>query len=202
MTPEQIADFAARSTTPPLQPGQGPYRPADRARPSGLPAPAAQARPVHRSRPGLLGAALPGSAEENLQTADERSWPVAPTPSAARSSTTTGSLLDRERVDWLEFYIVSGAQIGKAQPPALTPRLFLLREGDRLFLGEKITGHFTLDPVKPDDTVVFLGHRHRRGAAQLHAVGAARAADTAAASCRPAACAIAAISATSPSTRS
>ncbi len=32
---------------------------------------------------------------------------------------------------------------------------------------------FTLDPVKPDDTVVFLAHGHRRGAAQLHAVGPA-----------------------------
>jgi ferredoxin--NADP+ reductase len=32
----------------------------------------------------------------------------------------------------------------------------MLREGDRLFLGEKITGNFTLDPVKPDDTVLFL----------------------------------------------
>jgi ferredoxin--NADP+ reductase len=43
---------------------------------------------------------------------------------------------------------------GKA--PALTPRLFLLREGDRLFMQEKITGHFTLDPVQPGDTVLFL----------------------------------------------
>jgi ferredoxin--NADP+ reductase len=34
--------------------------------------------------------------------------------------------------------------------------LFLLREGDRLHLGETITGHFTLDGVKPDDTVLFL----------------------------------------------
>src|SRR5215210_5962731 len=41
--------------------------------------------------------------------------------------------------------------------PALTPRLFLLREGDRLNIGEKITGHYTLEPVKPGDTVVFLG---------------------------------------------
>src|SRR5207248_169197 len=40
--------------------------------------------------------------------------------------------------------------------PALTPRLFMLREGDRLAIGEKITGHFTLDPVKPGDSVVFL----------------------------------------------
>src|SRR5262249_23535956 len=41
-------------------------------------------------------------------------------------------------------------------PPALTPRLFNLQQGDRVFLGEKITGHFTLDPVKPTDNVVFL----------------------------------------------
>src|SRR5437773_9544517 len=32
----------------------------------------------------------------------------------------------------------------------------MLREGDRLYLGEKITGHFTLDPVKPNDAVLFL----------------------------------------------
>ena len=31
------------------------------------------------------------------------------------------------------------------------------REGDRLQLGEKITGHYTLEPVKPGDTVLFLG---------------------------------------------
>ena len=41
--------------------------------------------------------------------------------------------------------------------PALTPRLFMLEEGDRINIGEKITGHYTLDPVKPGDTVVFLG---------------------------------------------
>jgi len=68
-----------------------------------------------------------------------------------------GRLLDREQVDWLEFYIVLVRESFKTVPPALTPRLFLLREGDRLFMGEKITGHFTLDPVKPEDTVVFLG---------------------------------------------
>src|SRR5262249_48978250 len=44
----------------------------------------------------------------------------------------------------------------KVLPPALTPRLFLLQEGERLFMGEKITGNFTLDPVRPNDTVLFL----------------------------------------------
>ncbi len=65
-----------------------------------------------------------------------------------------GALLDRTGVDWLEFYIVLVRTAEKA--PALTPRLFLLQEGDRLFMGEKITGHFTLDPVQPNDSVVFL----------------------------------------------
>jgi ferredoxin/flavodoxin---NADP+ reductase len=67
-----------------------------------------------------------------------------------------GKLLDRTGVDWLEFYIVLVRDSEKEPPPALTPRLFLLEEGVRLFHGEKITGHFTLDPVKPGDTVVFL----------------------------------------------
>jgi ferredoxin/flavodoxin---NADP+ reductase len=65
-------------------------------------------------------------------------------------------LLDRGKVDWLEFYVVLVRDSDRPKPPALTPRLFLLNEGDRLFLGEKITGHFTLDPVKPTDAVVFL----------------------------------------------
>jgi ferredoxin--NADP+ reductase len=67
-----------------------------------------------------------------------------------------GQLLDRSKVDWLEFYVVLVRDSDRPNPPALTPRLFLVEEGGRLFLGEKITGHFTLDPVKPDDTVVFL----------------------------------------------
>jgi ferredoxin--NADP+ reductase len=69
----------------------------------------------------------------------------------------SGRLFDPSRVNWLEFYIVLvRSSSDKIQAPGLTPRLFLLAEGQRLFLGEKITGHYTLDPVKPDDTVLFL----------------------------------------------
>lgn len=67
-----------------------------------------------------------------------------------------GRLFEPGAMDWLEFYIVLVRESDKERPPALTPRLFMLREGDRLYLGEKITGHYTLDVVKPDDTVVFL----------------------------------------------
>ena len=57
---------------------------------------------------------------------------------------------------WLEFYIVLVRESEKEQAPALTPRLFMLKEGDRLNMVEKITGHFTGDPVKPGDTVLYL----------------------------------------------
>ena len=61
-----------------------------------------------------------------------------------------------EQRDWLEFYIVLVRTTSKATAPVLTPRLFMLRTGDRLHMGEKITGHFTLEGVKPDDSVIFL----------------------------------------------
>jgi ferredoxin/flavodoxin---NADP+ reductase len=66
-----------------------------------------------------------------------------------------GNLFSLETTDWLEFYIVLVREAAEG-PPALTPRLFTLQEGSRLFIGEKIAGHFTLDPVKPGDTVLFL----------------------------------------------
>lgn len=66
-----------------------------------------------------------------------------------------GNIPDRTGQDWLEFYIVLVRQAEKA-PPALTPRLFMLKPGDRIFLGEKIAGHYTLEPVKPTDNVIFL----------------------------------------------
>jgi ferredoxin--NADP+ reductase len=100
---------------------------------------------------------FPGSAEEVLQPADlsklaRRSYSI-----SCSVLDDDGQLLDRSKVDWLEFYIVLVRESEKTLPPALTPRLFLLQEGERLFMGEKITGHFTLDPVQPDDTVLFLG---------------------------------------------
>lgn len=52
--------------------------------------------------------------------------------------------------EYIEFYInlvLSGR---------LTPRLFQLDRGDRVFLGKKITGMFTLDRVPEDKNVVLL----------------------------------------------
>lgn len=58
--------------------------------------------------------------------------------------------------DEIEFYVV------KVSPtpdniPGLTPRLWMKGEGDRIFMGRKFTGHYTLEGVKPTDNVIFLG---------------------------------------------
>ncbi len=68
-----------------------------------------------------------------------------------------GALMRLGDNDWLEFYIVLVRENPDGRVPALTPRLFALGEGDRIQIGERITGHYTLDPVKPGDTVIFLG---------------------------------------------
>lgn len=64
-------------------------------------------------------------------------------------------LVEDGELTYLEFYIVLVRWADK-EPPALTPRLFTLKEGDRMYVGEKIAGHYNLDAVKPGDSVVFL----------------------------------------------
>ncbi len=68
-----------------------------------------------------------------------------------------GKLRDLSQDDWLEFYIVLVRENPDGRVPALTPRLFALKEGDRLNIGEKIVGNFTAESVKPGDTVLFFG---------------------------------------------
>lgn len=58
--------------------------------------------------------------------------------------------------DELEFYIVLVPPTGD-NVPGLTPRLALKRPGDRIYLGPKVAGRYTLKPVvNPDDTVLFF----------------------------------------------
>ncbi len=71
-----------------------------------------------------------------------------------------GSLIPPEKVDFLEFYIVMVEGGENEAPPLLTPRLFLLNKGDRLYMGEKFTGEYTLDTMenirrREDGLVVF-----------------------------------------------
>lgn len=68
----------------------------------------------------------------------------------------TGYLSDEGGLDELEFYIVL-VPPGEGRLPGLTPRLALKRPGDRIYLGPKIAGRYTLDPVTdPASTVLFL----------------------------------------------
>jgi ferredoxin--NADP+ reductase len=98
----------------------------------------------------------PGCPVEEVKPADEQKM-------VRRAYSISCSVLDEHEQllsmagnNWLEFYVVLVRESEKESPPALTPRLFMLKEGERLFLGEKITGHYTLEAVKPDDTVLFL----------------------------------------------
>jgi len=98
---------------------------------------------------------FPGCQEETLKPGDEAKL-VRRAYSISHPVLDPSGQLFAPNSEWLEFYIVLVRESDKAQAPALTPRLFMLRQGERLYLGDKITGHFTLDPVKPDDTVLFL----------------------------------------------
>jgi ferredoxin--NADP+ reductase len=66
-----------------------------------------------------------------------------------------GRLQPPEEGEFLEFYIVL-IRRGETRPPGLTPRLFALVPGDRLFAGPKVTGHYTLEAVRATDDVVFV----------------------------------------------
>src|SRR5438132_7978540 len=120
--------------------------------------------PLPRHKPGqysTLGLGFweprfPGCQAEELAPGDETKLARRAYSISCSVLDEAGQLLKLETADWLEFYVVLVRESDKPQAPALTPRLFLLREGDRLFVGEKITGHFTFYPVMPGDTVVFL----------------------------------------------
>jgi len=100
---------------------------------------------------------FPGAQEENLKPEDESKMIRRAYSISFPVLDETGKLFPAQPETWLEFYIVLVKQAGEGQkPPGLTPRLFMLRQGDRLNIGDKITGYFTLEGVKSTDTVLFL----------------------------------------------
>ncbi len=64
-----------------------------------------------------------------------------------RSYSIASSSLDRE---YLEFYLTL------VRSGALSPRLFALSVGDRIWLGPKITGLFTFDQIPADAAIVMI----------------------------------------------
>jgi len=53
--------------------------------------------------------------------------------------------------EYIEFYITM------VRSGALTPRIFALETGDKIFLSKKFSGMFTLDMTEPDSNIVMLG---------------------------------------------
>ncbi|QDV12531.1 Ferredoxin--NADP reductase [Rosistilla oblonga] len=57
-------------------------------------------------------------------------------------------------LDYYEFYVTLVRRADA--PPALTPRLFHMQEGDRIFASPRIVGTYVLSGVQPDEDVVFF----------------------------------------------
>ena len=80
---------------------------------------------------------------------------------ARRSYSVASSIIDDEgqlvepHPEEVEFYIVQ-VRPGEVEIPALTPRIFTKGVGDRIYMGRKFTGRYTLDDVEPSDNLVFL----------------------------------------------
>ena len=53
--------------------------------------------------------------------------------------------------EYIEFYITM------VRSGALTPRIFALETGDKIFLSQKFSGVFTLEMTDPDSNIVMLG---------------------------------------------
>lgn len=79
-----------------------------------------------------------------------------------RSYSVASSIVDEEgelqpaQPEEVEFYVVQVRPGSGPTLPALTPRLFTRTFGDRIYMGRKFTGRYTLDGVSPTDNVVFL----------------------------------------------
>lgn len=90
--------------------------------------------------------ALPASEPELIQRAYSLSCPMIDEH---------GALVTCRDLPYLEFYISRVASPGNVRAQ-LTPRLFALTPGRRLYVAPRVRGHYTLTPVRDGDTVVFM----------------------------------------------
>lgn len=90
---------------------------------------------------GLLGR------EPRVPEAAPEETPSGPDKLIRRAYSIASSSVERRYVEFYLTLVTSGE---------LTPRLFALRPGGRLFLGPKATGVFTLDRVPPGKAVILI----------------------------------------------
>lgn len=89
---------------------------------------------------------LPGTARRH-EVSDPEEMRANPEKIIKRAYSIASSSVANE---YIEFYIV------RVSSGALTPRLFALSVGDRLWLSPKMSGLFTLDEVPPDRHVLLI----------------------------------------------
>jgi len=119
-------------------------------------------QPLDPFLPGQYTTLALGYWEPRADEAVERLVPGQHEKMARRSYSVSSSMIDDEgellppHTPFVEFYIVKMRPEHEEDPPALTPRLFAKSDRDRLYMGRKFTGRYTLDGVSPTDNVVFL----------------------------------------------
>lgn len=89
---------------------------------------------------------LPGAAPR-CREADDEVPPASPVKLIRRAYSIASSSVSREYVELYISLVRSGS---------LSPRLFALREGDRVWLGPRVSGTFTLDEVPTGKHVVMI----------------------------------------------
>lgn len=104
---------------------------------------------------GYWESRVPGTQAEHLSEDDVRKMVKRAYSISFPILDDSGSLLRQPECGFLEFYVVLIRESAET-PPALTPRLFNLKPQDRLFVGTKIAGHYTLSSVADGQDVVFL----------------------------------------------
>lgn len=119
-------------------------------------------QPLDPFLPGQYTTLALGYWEPRADNAVEKLIPGQHEKMARRSYSVSSSIIDDDgellppHTPFVEFYIVKVRPEHEEEPPALTPRLFAQEVGDRLYMGRKFTGRYTLEGVEPTDNLVFL----------------------------------------------
>lgn len=98
-------------------------------------------------KPGqFVGLALPASANRCAEATEEFSEPT-PDKLIKRAYSIASSNVSK---DYVEFYITL------VHSGSLTPRLFDLKIGDKIWMGQRFTGMFTLEEVAENQNIVLI----------------------------------------------
>jgi ferredoxin--NADP+ reductase len=95
-------------------------------------------------------------ADQRLAEPDQRRVEVIKRPYSLSCSMLDerGGIVTLAHSAYLEFYVVQ-VHGDASRRPGLTPRLFALREGDRMHVAQRPHGHYTLSGIESTDNVLF-----------------------------------------------